>query len=199
MDSQEQVTEQSTNEQSEGVNSDEVDTPQSQTFEVWWETLTWEQLIQNYTKLQWEYAQSREELSALQQNTDIPDEQKQTIEVLEKLWFVRKNDLDAFEKKQKDQANLSELMTQNPSLKQFEWAIKSLWEKDWLAYEDVIEKYGFASKDKLAKARIQWGIVWNANLPWQEKSTSEMIRDMTPKEFEAWKIKNASSGLWSFS
>lgn len=195
MDSQDQAIEQSTNEQSEVVNSDEVQNEQSQTFEVWWQNLTWAQLLENYKKLQWEYTKSRQELSDLQKNKDIPDDEKNAIEVLEKHWFVRQSDLEAFTKKQKDQDNLRTILINNPSLKQYEWAIQSLWEKDWLAYEDVIEKYGFASKDKLAKARMQWDIVWNPNMSWKEKS----IDEMTIQEYEKWKIKQGIGKWGTFS
>lgn len=195
MDSQDQAIEQSTNEQSEVVNSDEVQNEQSQTFEVWWQNLTWTQLLDNYKKLQWEYTKSRQELSDFQKNKDIPDDEKNAIEVLEKHWFVRQSDLEAFTKKQKDQDNLRTILINNPSLKQYEWAIQSLWEKDWLAYEDVIEKYGFSSKDKLAKARMQWDIVWNPNMPWKEKS----IDEMTIQEYEKWKTKQGIGKWGTFS
>lgn len=46
-------------------------------------------------------------------------------------------------------------MDTNPDLKPYEQAIKDLSKAHGIAPEDVIEKYGFKSKDKLAKARSQ--------------------------------------------
>ena len=44
-------------------------------------------------------------------------------------------------------------MDENPDLKPFGDAIKKLSESEQLAPEDIIEKYGFATKDKLSKAK----------------------------------------------
>ena len=45
------------------------------------------------------------------------------------------------------------LIDNNPSLRPYEKAIKEIANAKWVAFEDVIEEYGFWSLDKLQKAK----------------------------------------------
>jgi len=62
-----------------------------------------------------------------------------------------------------------------------EVAIKELAKSTWAAPEDIIEKYGFKSKDKLAKAKAQWDVKWSPS----DKPKS--ISDMSMDEYAKWK------------
>lgn len=56
-------------------------------------------------------------------------------------------------KSQQDEQTLQSILTSNPDLKQFEWAIRKIAATDNSAIEDIVVKYGFSSHDKLSKAK----------------------------------------------
>lgn len=182
MDSTEQATmEHSTTEQPEVVTSDEANM-QSQSTE---DGNTQEETISKaeYKKLQAEYTKSRQELSDIRKNSELSDEDKAAIDFIKKNWFVTKDDLDSMSARQAHEAKLSDIITANPDLKPFEAAIRKIW-KDWdMAYEDIIQKYGFKSGDKLSRAKSQWDIKWMPEK--KEKS----IAEMSPAEYQKYKAK----------
>jgi len=189
MDSTEQAqAEHSNTEQPSEVSDKAVE--QSQTFEVNWQTLTWDKLLETYKKLQGEYTKSRQEVSETKKNTELSTEDKAAIDFIKKNWFVTKDDLDNLASSQKQASNLKEIITNNPDLKPFEWAIWELSRNNWIAPEDVIEKYGFKSKDKLAKAKAQGDIMWKPN------TAPKSIAEMSSKEYSDYKIK---MGMWGSS
>lgn len=83
--------------------------------------------------------------------------------------------------------SFNDLLAYNPELSKYSDAIRSLAKSEWLAYEDVIEKYKFWSVDKLNKAKER-KLVWDRTLETQPKSISEM----TDAEYEQRKKEN----LW---
>jgi len=188
MDSTDQaLTEQSTTEQpkveSEQPNKD------SQTFDVWWQSMTWEQLADSYKKLQGEYTKSRQELSTSKKESELSDEDKNAIAFLKKNGFQTVDDLEAMKAKTDQDANLQRIIDNNPDLQTNEAAIRDLTSSSWLAPEDVIEKYGFKSKDKLAKAKAQGDVVWN---PAPKK---KWVADMSMDEYEKWRKEK---GIWTW-
>jgi hypothetical protein len=188
MDSTDQaLTEQSTTEQpkveSEQPNKD------SQTFDVWWQSMTWEQLADSYKKLQGEYTKSRQELSTSKKESELSDEDKNAIAFLKKNGFQTVDDLEAMKAKTDQDANLQRIIDNNPDLQTNEAAIRDLTSSSWLAPEDVIEKYGFKSKDKLAKAKAQGDVVWS---PAPKK---KWVADMSMDEYEKWRKEK---GIWTW-
>lgn len=181
MESTDQDTmDQSTLDQPNEVNGDEA-TKQSQTYNVNWQTLTADKLVENYTKLQAEYTKARQEVSETRKNSELSPEDKAAIDFIKNNWFVTKDDLEWMTKRQAQESNLKDIIASNPDLQPFESAIRAIW-KDWsMAYEDIIQKYGFKSGDKLARARSQWDVKW---MP--EKKTKS-ISEMTQSEYAKYK------------
>ena len=172
MESNEQATmEHSTNDQPNEVTGDEANM-QSQTFDVGGQQLTWEKLLENYKKLQGEFTKSRQELSETKKTSELSPEDKAAIDFIKNNWFVTKDDLDGLSKRQAQESNLKEIIAANPDLQQYESAIRAIWKDGDMAYEDIIQKYGFKSWNKLAKARSQWDVKWMPEK--KEKPISEM-------------------------
>ena len=193
MDSTEQLVTDSTTEQPNAVNGDEA-TTQSQTFDVNGQQLSGDKLLENYKKLQGEFTRSKQELSDNKKNSDLSPEDKAAIDFIKNNWFVTKDDLDSMSKRQTQESNLKDIIASNPDLKQFESAIREIWNGWEMAYEDIIQKYGFKSGDKLSKARSQWDVKW---MP--EKKTKS-ITDMTSQEYATYKQKMGwSENRGSFS
>lgn len=187
------IMEQSNNDQPNEVTSDEA-TTQSQTYEVNWQTLTADKLVENYTKLQAEYTKARQEVSETKKNSELSPEDKAAVDFIKNNWFVTKEDLDGLSKKQSQEANLKEIIAANPDLQSFESAIKEIWKTSDMAYEDIIQKYGFKSKDKLARARSQWDIKW------MPEKKDKSIAEMTPTEYAKHKQAMGWTGnKWSFN
>lgn len=191
MDSQEQLETDSNKEQPNAGTGDEGGN-QSQTFEVNWQTLTWDKLLENYTKLQAEYTQARQEVSETKKNSELSDEDKVAIDFIKKNWFVTKDDLDSMSKRQAQDVNLENIIASNPDLQPFKSAIKELWKKGDMAYEDIIQTYGFKSKDKLSKARAQWDIKW------MPEPKEKPISEMSDTEYEKYKVKKWWGSKWTF-
>ena len=180
MTSTDQDINQSTSDQSQEGASDKVET-QSQSLDTdnQWDVVSKE----DYKKLQAEYTRSRQELSELKKTSELSDEDKAALDFLKKSGFVTKDDLESMSKRQVQDAQLKDIIASNPDLKPFEWAIKELWKSWEMAYEDIIQKFGFKSKDKLAKAKSQWDIKW------MPEKKDKSISEMTPDEYKKYKIK----------
>ena len=148
---------------------------------------------EEYKKLQAEYTKSRQELSSIKKNSELSDEDKAAIEFIKKNWFVTKEDLESMSIRQAQEANLKDLITANPDLQPFEAAIKEIWQRWDMAYEDIIQKYGFKAKDKLKKARAQGDIKWNP------EPKEKAIKDMTSEEYAKYKQKMWwTTNRWTF-
>lgn len=78
------------------------------------------------------------------------------------------------------------LIGNNPSLRPYEKAIKEIANAKWVAFEDVIEEYGFWSLDKLQKAKER-SLVWDR---WLQETPQRSINDLSSKEREERKAAN---------
>jgi len=194
MDSTEQGTNHSTTEQPQEVKGDEANT-QSQTLE---NGNTPEETISKaeYKKLQAEYTKSRQELSEFKKKSEMSEEDKAAYDMMKEMEFITKADLEAQAANMARESNLKEIIAWNPDLRQFEAAIRRIGADDNMAYEDIIQNYGFWAKDKLAKARSQWDVKWTPNIDQKKKSIWEMSsEEYTKWKQEKWLWKNT----WSFS
>lgn len=190
MESTDQVLEQSNTDQPNEVESDQAEQSQSSNGNTQDDFISKDE----YKRLQAEYTKSRQELSKLKKDSELSDEDKQAIDFIKKHWFITKEELDNMSMKQSQELNLREILDSNPDLRSYEQAIRDLWKTTWMAYEDIIQKYWFKSKDKLLKARWQWEIKWMPEK--SEKSIAEMSID----EYEAYKKKKWWSDYkWTFA
>lgn len=174
MDSQDQVleTEQSTGEQPSDTT----------TFDINGETISIDELKKGYMR-QSDYTRKTQELSKTKKENTLTDEERAAVEFLKNSGFATKEDLENYSKSQAQEMTLRQIIDANSDLKPYEQAIKDLSKNLWIAPEDVIEKYGFKSKDKLSKARSQGDI--KGSMGTQQKS----IADMTDKEYAEYKVK----------
>ena len=78
------------------------------------------------------------------------------------------------------------LIDNNPSLRPYEKAIKEIANAKWVAYEDVIEEYGFWSLDKLQKAKER-SLIWDR---WLQETPQRSLNDLSSKEREERKATN---------
>lgn len=78
------------------------------------------------------------------------------------------------------------LIDNNPSLRPYEKAIKEIANAKWVAFEDVIEEYGFWSLDKLQKAKER-SLVGDR---WLQETPQRSINDLSSKEREERKATN---------
>lgn len=78
------------------------------------------------------------------------------------------------------------LIDNNPSLRPYEKAIKEIANAKWVAFEDVIEEYGFWSLDKLQKAKER-SLVGDR---WLQETPQRSINDLSSKEREERKAAN---------
>lgn len=78
------------------------------------------------------------------------------------------------------------LIDNNPSLRPYEKAIKEIANAKWVAYEDVIEEYGFWSLDKLQKAKER-NLIWDR---WLQETPQRSFNDLSSKEREERKATN---------
>lgn len=190
MDSNEQSLDENSNKEQPGNEAGGQANTQPQTFDINWETVDIEELKKGYLR-QSDYTKKTQELSNLKKESELSPEDKAAIDFLKKNNFVSKEDLENAINWQKQDTNLKDIIQNNPDLKPFEQAIKDLSKNLWVAPEDVIEKYGFKSKDKLQKAKSQWDIKWISNPTWQRKSISQM----SEKEYAEYKAK---MGIWTW-
>ena len=78
------------------------------------------------------------------------------------------------------------LIDNNPSLRPYEKAIKEIANAKWVAFEDVIEEYGFWSLDKLQKAKER-NLIWDR---WLQETPQRSLNDLSSKEREERKATN---------
>lgn len=148
MDSQDQVLEV---EQSAGEQTVDVST---QLVEIDGQEVSLEELKKGYLR-QSDYTRKTQELSKLKKESTLTDEERAAVDFLKNSGFATKDDLENWSKTQIQEQTVKQIMDSNPDLKPYEQAIKDLSKAHGIAPEDVIEKYGFKSKDRLAKARAQ--------------------------------------------
>jgi len=152
---------------------------QGELIEVNWEFISMDEL-KKWRMRQADYTRKTQELSAMkaqpQADTSAEEVNEYLANFMKQQWVVTRDELEK-------ERRYSQIMDENPDLKPFGDAIKKLSESEQLAPEDIIEKYWFASKDKLSKAKER-GILWDK--PQQSRSISEM----TDKEWAEFQAKN---------
>lgn len=190
--SKDQDENQSNTDQWEEGTSDKVET-QSQTYTVNWQEISADKLVENYTKLQWEYTKAKQELSKNKKESELSPEDKAAIDFLKNNWFSTKEDIEQSMTSLQRDNKLKDILSTNPDLKPFETAIKQLASDNNIALEDVIEKYGFKSKDKLAKARMQ------GDIKGTPEKKAKSISDMSIEEYQKYKQEKWwTSNGWAF-
>ena len=147
MDSQDQVLDE---EQSIGEQPDDT----RQSIEIDGQEVSIDELKKGYLR-QSDYTRKTQELSRLKQENSLTDEERAAVDFLKNSGFATKDDLENWSKVQVQEQTVKQIMDSNPDLKPYEQAIKDLSKAHGIAPEDVIEKYGFKSKDKLSRARAQ--------------------------------------------
>lgn len=160
----------------EGTPELDIQTPQD------WQEDNWEK---RYKDAQAEITRARQELAEYKRQPQYNEPQdnndpEQVKSYLKDLWFVSKDEIER-------EKAFGSIIDANPDLKQYGSAIRTLAEKENLAYEDVIEKYWFSDKDKLAKAKER-RMVWERSFDAPPKS----ISDLTDAEWSEWQKQN----LW---
>ena len=182
---------QQTNQESQG--SDQANTG-SQSYEVNGQQMSAEQLRESYLNLQKDYTKKTQELSGLrgQQSGESSQSEDEAVEQLADLLapaFERKGYIKADQAVTKDELRLQNILDRNPDLKAREQEIKdlsSLPHNKGKAYEDIIAQYGFASKDKMDKAR-QSDLVGN-------RINSELSENKELKDKQDMAVKRALEG-----
>ena len=145
--------------------------------------------ISNGLMMQSDYTRKTQELAAkerelLGKRANQPSGDDEEVErYLDEKWFVKKETVESLveqklkwlTKSQQDDQTLQSLLSANPELKQFEWAIRKIAATDDSAIEDIVVKYGFSNHDKLSKAKQRW-LVWGSN----------KLEDDKPKPVSEW-------------
>lgn len=158
---------------------------ESQTHEDWQQGQTTNREEQ-YKLLQSDYTIKSQKLAEYEKKTNQQDQwadPEQVKNYLKDLWFVSKEELER-------ERQLDSILESNPELRKNAKAIEALAKAENKAYEDVIEEYGFKSKDQLSKAKTRWPM-WDRQLETQTKS----YKDLTPAEREARKKSQNSVTL----
>ena len=140
-----------------------------------------------YKNLQAGFTKQAQELAELRRNqsSQDPDEYRWQVqerikkEVIEPEFKRLKGNLTAEEE-------FKQLIDANPQLRTHEKAIKEIANAKWVAYEDVIEEYGFWSIDKLQKAKER-SLIWDR---WLQETPQRSISDLSSKEREERKATN---------
>ncbi len=182
------------NEQSNQTGTDageQSQTDSQKTYEVNGQKLTADQLAESYKNLETDYTKKTQELSKYKKDVGTTDKGVAEAEVakqsLKDLGFVHQDDLNAREKARQQELNLDRLIAANPSLGTYKEAIKAIGKSDNSAYEDIVVKYGFAAKDKLAQAKA--GEVMGDIIP-KYKAGDKSINEMSNDEYETWRKQN---------
>lgn len=146
----------------------------------------------DYTKKTQELAKEREDLQKKSDSWSATMEEEQLLKWLKERWVVTKDELEKVKTEATMEQSLSDILRSNPELKQHEQAIRALQKSEWTSWEDVIAKYGFATADKLAKAKA-WKMVGDSpSGPWTKKD----VMHMTDKEREAHKAEKGLIKPW---
>jgi len=145
-----------------------------------------------YKSLQSDYTRKAQELAELKNKSqEQPSVDEEALRSwIESNWFVKKDDIMSLKQQIEQENKFKELLTYNPELEKFWDAITTIAKAENLAFEDVIEKYKFWSKDKLKLAKDS-KLMWDRQLETKQKS----IEDMTSAEYAEWKKSNLKG--WS--
>ena len=140
-----------------------------------------------YKALQAWFTKQAQELAELRRNQS---NQQADVSWEERKAWIKENVLEP--ELQKLRGNLTaeqefkQLIDANPQLRTHKIAIKEIANAKWVAYEDVIEEYGFWSLDKLQKAKER-SLVGDR---WLQETPQRSINDLSSKEREERKAAN---------
>lgn len=137
-------------------------------------TLEWER---KYKELQADYTRKSQELANLKKTGTQynEDELEEFNTLVDQRVQVNK---EALTTKIKEDLMFEKILESDPDLKGKATAIKELAEAKGLSYEETIEKYWFASSDKLAKAKER-SLVGDRVMETKPRT----INDLTPEEY----------------
>lgn len=97
-------------------------------------------------------------------------------------------------KAQQDEQTIQSLLSSNPDLKQFEWAIRKIAATDNSAIEDIVVKYGFSSHDKLAKAKANHSLMWNST-KWEDSNKPKPVSERTKDDWAKFEKENTKTSF----
>lgn len=158
-----------------------------QTAEDWQEEINWEK---RYKDLQAEFTRVKQSKNQPQYQDEVEQQRQEFEEEAKKRGFVKSEDLQKFQQSLEQKERFNALLEEKPELKQFSEAIRTIAEKENLAYEDVVEKYWFSSIDKLSKAKDR-SPVWE-----KSSSSAKTVWDLWDDEWTQWKNANIQSRNW---
>lgn len=143
------------------------------------------------TSIDWEkrFKDTQAELTRVKQQLNSGSSNNEVATAEERAAYIKQTaQEEALKVKQSlvSEQQLDFLIDNNPSLRPYEKAIKEIANAKWVAYEDVIEEYGFWSLDKLQKAKER-SLVWDR---WLQEAPQRSINDLSSKEREERKATN---------
>lgn len=167
--------------------------PHGEMVEVNWEQVSLEELKRGYMR-QSDYTRKTQEIAELKKQsapqTESEDDEAATREYLRKMGVVLKDDLETIDRKRQNESELQDILRNMPELSSQSEAIRRLSEVEGVSPSEVVSKYGFASKEKLERAKTAQYPMWANRKEKQEVS----IEDMTPAQYEK---RKAESGKFT--
>lgn len=169
------------------------------TVEVDGESLSLEELKAGYMR-QRDYTLKTKQLAYEKQKAPVePQEQLDpevdaALQVLKKAGVVTREDLEREKWLQEDERRLQKIFENNPDLRKDEKKIRAIGANSSVAWEDIIEEYGFKPKSALSRARSADRVMGQPTP--KTAPSSKKVADIdvrTPegrREFEAWKRAN---------
>lgn len=150
-----------------------------QTVNDWQSSIDWEK---RFKDTQAELTRVKQQLNSGSSNNEVATAEERAA------YIKQTAQEEALKVKQSlvSEQQLDFLIDNNPSLRPYEKAIKEIANAKWVAYEDVIEEYGFWSLDKLQKAKER-SLVWDR---WLQEAPQRSINDLSSKEREERKATN---------
>ena len=176
--------------------SEQTKTDSQKLYEVNGQKLTADQLAESYKNLQGKMTQVTQKMAQYEpKDVESNHGNDADVEVAKKalkdLGFVHQDDLMAKEQQQAQDRKLDSLIASNPSLEGYKDAIRAIAKTDNSAYEDIVVKYGFAAKDKLAQAKN--GDVIGEPIS-KYKKEAKAVKDLSNEEYEVWRKENLKRG-----
>ena len=157
------------------------------------QTVTEDELLNGYLR-QSDYTKKTQELAEqrkMTQPTEQPIDDDAAVEqYLASKGYAKKETVESIveakmkwlSKAQQDEQHIQSVISSNPELKQFEWAIRKIAATDDSAIEDIVVKYGFSNHDKLSKAK-------NRDI----KGGSNKVESNQPKPASEWTKEERSA------
>lgn len=140
----------------------------------------------DYTRKTQELAEERKMIWGQQQVAPATDDDAAVEQYLASKGYAKQETVESIveaklkwiTKAQQDEQTIQSIISSNPDLKQFEWAIRKIAATDNSAIEDIVVKYGFSNHDKLSKAKTRDIKGWSNKLESdQPKPVSEWTKE----------------------